>query len=701
MLVPTTLMGAALPLATRVCIDQLRTVGRRVGSVFSANTLGNVAGAAATGFLLLPGLGLEWTLIVGSVLSGLLAVAISWAWRPRGKGPAWKGLRDAVRPGSPREGARVWPVLLAGVSLLAVLRLWSYPSWDARLMQFGLYRWEHKYDFPSWEAFAQSRSGARLLYARDGAHASVTVESVSVPRGGEDLVLRVNGKPDASSVVDLPSQLLVGHIAMFLHPHPERAMVVGLGSGATAGAVLRHPGVSVDVAEISPEVVEAAARFESVNDAVLRNPGFRLFLLDAREFLLLQRDRYDVIVSEPTNVWVPGVASLFTKDFYTVVRSRLKPGGLFAQWLQLYSEDPRIVGAVVRSLCEVFPFVSAWVVSDADLILIAGGERPRFDPVRFAERVRQVGPGRAFTSPNSMVALLDEPLVILASELATDRALRLHWPPGSAPVLYDLFPRLEFAAARAQFQGATYPLENDIDERLHPTAPEPLFLEEYLRVFPLDPGERSRIIDAFSRLSFGYGRLARSLATSRILEGREDPSRILPLVDELVAKAYVVRDLATELDQAAPPGQARLCREYLRAASDVLLGSASVLAPPGTRDLESRIDACAAQHPELSDELRLGLFQGLAAAGVTQPALRRLRTLEAEGVLDRLLGRERARLLLLGARLEARAGHLDEARRWAERAAQADAASSEASRFLGALGSLPRTKAAPGSGGEG
>jgi predicted membrane-bound spermidine synthase len=688
MLVPTTLMGAALPLATRVCIDQFGTLGRKVGSVFSANTLGNVAGAAVTGFLLLPRLGLERTLIVGSILSGLLAVIILWAWRPQGRGSAWRALVDAVRPGSARVGPSLWPLALAGVGLMAAFRLWSYPSWDARLMQFGLYRWERKYDFPSWEAFVASRAGARVLYARDGAHASVTVESVSVPAGPPDLVLRINGKPDATSVTDLPSQLLVGHIGMFLHPRPQRVMVVGLGSGATVGAVLRHPGASVDVAEISPEVVEAAGWFERINDGVLRNPRFRLFPLDAREFLLLQRNRYDVIVSEPTNVWIPGVASLFTRDFYTVVRSRLEPGGLFAQWLQLYSGDPRIVAAVVRSLGEVFPFVSAWIVNDADLILLAGRERPPFEPREFGERVRRVRPGSGFSSPNAMVGLLDDPLVILAGQLATDQALRLRWPAGSAPALRDLFPSMEFAAARAQFQGVTYAVENDLDERLHRTAHERLFLEEYLSRFPLDEPEQARIITSFSQLSLGYARLARSLAANAILEGREDPGQVLPLADEVVAKAYLARTLAAELDRAPSAGRGKLCTDYLRVATDALRGSASVLAVPPTRELEARIDACAVELPKRAEELRLDLFQGLAAAGATGPALLRLKALDTDGVLERLEGRERARILLLGAKLEVQAGRLEPARRLAERATRSDRANLEASRFLSALGSL-------------
>jgi hypothetical protein len=155
-----------------------------------------------------------------------------------------------------------------------------------------------------------------------------------------------------------------------------------------------------------------------------------------------------------------------------------------------------------------------------------------------------------------------------------------------------------------------------------------------------------------------------------------------------VAKAYLARALAAELDRSPSPGRGKLCTDYLRVATDALRGSASVLATPPTRDLESRIDACAVQFPERAEELRLGLFQGLAAAGATGPALLRLKTLDTDGLLDRLVARERARLLLLGAKLEVQAGRLEQARRLAERANRSDRANLEASRFLSALGSL-------------
>src|SRR6185295_2107434 len=119
---------------------------------------------------------------------------------------------------------------------------------------------------------------------------------------------------------------------------------------------------------------------------VLDNPRMNLSVMDAREFLLLSRENYDVIVSEPTNVWVPGVASLFTREFYGLVRARLRPGGIFAQWIHLYASDRELVASVAGEVSRAFPYVTAWVVK-ADFILVASDQPPVLDPDVFARRL--------------------------------------------------------------------------------------------------------------------------------------------------------------------------------------------------------------------------------------------------------------------------------------------------------------------------
>src|SRR4029453_13731812 len=152
-----------------------------------------------------------------------------------------------------------------------------------------------------------------------------------------------------------------------------------------------------DVAEISPEMVEAARHFTGVNDDVLKNPRLSLYVIDAREFLLLSRKKYDVIVSEPTNVWIPGVSTLFTRDFYRVVRSRLAPGGVFSQWLQSYNVNDQIVASTLASLREVFPYVSLWCVRDIDLVFLASDRKPTLDAAELNRRFAQVRPAEGLS----------------------------------------------------------------------------------------------------------------------------------------------------------------------------------------------------------------------------------------------------------------------------------------------------------------
>ena len=402
MLVPTTLIGAALPLASRVCVERVEVVGRRVGDVFSANTVGTVLGAGITGFVLLPWLGVEHTLRLGCAVSAALGVTLLWAWRPA------------------RAGWLPAAAVLGGLMVAGALG----PGWDPRLMQAGLFRWGSTGHVRSWQAFRRMALRDPYLYSRDGMDGTVSVQKVS----DTSLNLRVNGKVDAS-VDDMATQLMVGHVPMFMHPHPQRVMVVGLGCGATAAAVLRHPGVSADVAEISPEMVEAARYFGPWNDGVLQNPHMALHVIDAREFLLLTSQRYDVIVSEPTNVWVPGVANLFTRDFYRVVHSRLQPGGLFAQWMQVYSAEPAMVASVVASLRAEFPYVSAWLVKETDLILLAGDARPPFDPDRFAARLEAMKPVDGLPSPpRSTLGMFLHPVLFLSHQVGSSQGLEVSWP---------------------------------------------------------------------------------------------------------------------------------------------------------------------------------------------------------------------------------------------------------------------------------
>ena len=156
-----------------------------------------------------------------------------------------------------------------------------------------------------------------------------------------------------------------------LHPQPRDALVIGLGSGVTADAILASGEIQrLDVVEISPEVVEASAYFERENRGVLKKPGVRLLIGDGRSHLRLSDRQYDVIVSEPSNPWMAGVAALFTREFFEAARARLRSGGVFCQWAHTYEIAEEDLRSIVHTFASVFPDGTMWLVGESDLLLI-------------------------------------------------------------------------------------------------------------------------------------------------------------------------------------------------------------------------------------------------------------------------------------------------------------------------------------------
>jgi spermidine synthase len=678
MILPTILIGATLPLASRICTDRLESVGRRVGDVFAANTVGTVLGAVLTGFVALPVLGVERSLMVGAALSGLLGVVLLGTWRPSGPDRPLPALREAWRPESLDVGPRLWPTAL-GLVALATASVALRPAWDPRLLQPGLYRWEVGHPFKSWDEFKADARKDTYLFSKDGADATVSVIETATGRG-----LLVNGKPDASTYFpDILTQTLVAHLPMFLHRDPHSAMVVGLGSGATASAILLHPGSTVDVAEISPEVVSAAAYFSSLNGGILHDPRMSLKIVDGREFLLLSPRRYDVIVSEPTNLWVPGVSALFTRDFYSVVDKRLAEGGIFSQWLHVYVSDADMVTSVASSLSEVFPYVSAWMIGDLDVIFVASRERPDFRPDVFVDRFQKTAPWRHVPATDSRARILQEPLLFLAGQVASGEAVRAWCSPARGGVYRDFRPRLEFQAARAQFLAHHYPFLENLDERVVRLAAEPLFLEAFLERYPLDSPGQARLFGALQSFGGTYQQLGNRIALAALLRG--DQSLLLRLPPEEAGRALLLDRLAGQLDRGPAPD---LCSDYLRILGKVLPEATSVFARPPWEKAAERVEACAAVAGADAAIFRADLAAILAASEV-KGALDRIRSLAQDGSLTRLDPERRQRLLLGAAALEFQEGRREQALSWVAEALKENPSSAAAHRLERGLAPPP------------
>ena len=343
LILPTTMcLGAAFPLALRLVDDPLRAAERRFSVLYALNTIGAVLGSLAAGFVLIPRLGLQYTMTV--VSSGLVVAALVVA--------VWAGLTSADRMRS---------ILASG---LATLIIALSPSWDRALLASGVYLYA-PFVPKDLDLETQLKAGT-LLYYREGA-----VATVSVKRLTGTTSLAVDGKTDASNRGDMLTQKLIAHLPLLLHENPREVAIVGLGSGVTVGSALRHPISRADVIELSREVVEASQHFVSENHDALRDPRTHLIVGDGRSHLVLSSRQYDVVISEPSNPWIAGVASLFTREFFQTVRDRLAPGGIVCQWANTYNISDADLRAIVATFRSVFPDATAWLVGGDDLLLLA------------------------------------------------------------------------------------------------------------------------------------------------------------------------------------------------------------------------------------------------------------------------------------------------------------------------------------------
>lgn len=337
--------GYQFPLLIGLLGSGRRRVGREVGLAYAWNTAGAILGSLAGGFGLLPLLSAPgaWRWVAGLlVLLALAALAL-----------------DRSRP-----GRKLVPAVCAG--LAAGLLLAPGPSAVWRHGGIGAGRMQADFTDPNEQRRAFDAIRATLIWEADGRESSVALLA------SDQYAFLVNGKSDGSARNDAPTTVFIGMVGAFLHPEPKNSMVIGLGTGTTAGWLADVPTMErVDVAEIEPEIARVAEACWAVNRGVMDNPKVRLFFGDARELLMTSDQRYDLIASEPSNPYRAGISSLFSQEFYVAVLERLSADGLFLQWLQGYEIDNALVRTAYATLASVFPHVETWQIHRNDLLLVA------------------------------------------------------------------------------------------------------------------------------------------------------------------------------------------------------------------------------------------------------------------------------------------------------------------------------------------
>jgi len=399
-LVPTILLGAAFPAALQLVQGEIG-VGRRVGSVIALNTAGGIAGTLLTGFLLVPKLGLVRTL-------GVLAIAASVI-----------GIFAVYRGAKSYRRVR-WVVVSLGVAALFGGILTPQNRF-ARLL-------------------VTTRGGGSLVFYEESKGGTVSVlQQHTGPNVFRRLYIQgVSNSGDA--VPSLRYMRLQSLLPLIIHKgEPHSALVIGFGTGITAGALLQYPDLTQRVcAELLPAVVRAGPLFRGNYDAA-SSPGLQIRMRDGRQELLKNSERYDLITLEPPPPSAAGVSNLYSSDFYALAGKRLQPNGLFAQWLPIATQNDEDTRSLVRSFLNSFPYATLWTTELHEMLLI-GSFSPidlnidqiadRFNKPQVAEALGEVG--------------IDSPAALMATWVTGREGLE-RYAADALPVTDDR-PRIEYAA---------------------------------------------------------------------------------------------------------------------------------------------------------------------------------------------------------------------------------------------------------------
>ena len=335
------LWGASFPLAIAAVVGPGQDAGRLVGRVYAANTVGAIAGSALFSVVVIPNFGTqraEQLLIVTAIASA--AVVFFSLVRSDARD---RQLRRHSRPAP--EATRNAAAILAAF-VVAIVLATTVPKVPDGLVAYGRF-------------LSTYTTEPKYLYVGEGMNSSIAVSEMS--NGVRNF--HVAGKVEASSEPqDMRLQRMLGHISALLDRDPQSVLVVGFGAGVTAGSFVLHPGIKrIVICEIEPLIPKVVAKyFTRENYNVVNDPRVQIVYDDARHFILTSKEKFDVITSDPIHPWVKGAATLYTKEYFELVKKHLRPGGVVTQWVPLYESYPGVVKSEIATFFKVFPDGTVW-----------------------------------------------------------------------------------------------------------------------------------------------------------------------------------------------------------------------------------------------------------------------------------------------------------------------------------------------------
>jgi spermidine synthase len=415
MLPATFTAGMTLPLFTYALLRQGEGE-RGIGRVYSANTVGAIVGVLLAVHWVMPAVGVKGLIGAGALLDMLVGLALLAMSRPR----LW-------RFELPLAAASAGSLFLAAMVGI---------RFDPLVMASGVYR----------TGAPRMAEGSQALYYRDGKTASVALVK------GNSTSIITNGKPDASIQMDngQPSrdeltQILAAALPLSLHPQARDVAVIGFGSGMTSHVLLGARTLArLDTIEIERSMVEAARGFGPFVERAYKDPRSHIHIDDAKTYFSSHNSRYDVIVSEPSNPWVSGVANLFSDEFYQHALGHLRQDGILVQWLQLYETNVTLLSSVFQALSKHFKYYAVFSTINEDSIVVASNSR-RLDKLD----------GWIFEEPDVRDSLARAGLKSLEDlrvrRIGGEALLRPWFAATGAPVNSDYFPYLSHNAPKARY----------------------------------------------------------------------------------------------------------------------------------------------------------------------------------------------------------------------------------------------------------
>jgi spermidine synthase len=357
---PAILWGASFPLALAAVAAPGEDPGRLVGGIYAANTLGAIVGALSVSLALIPWIGTrdsQRVLLLVSALSALLVLA-----------PHARKLRSKALAAG----------LLASM-VVAGLLAWSVDAIPGELIAYG-------------RRIAISAGKARILYTAEGRNSSVAISQWNDGATEVD----VNGHVEATTEpYDMKLQRTVGHLPALLHPHPQSVLGIGFGAGVSAGTFTTYPSIkTIAICEIEPIIPPISTRYFGREDYdVLHNPRTRIVYDDARHYVLTTPEKFDIIASDPLDVFVKGTAALYSKEYFQVVKRHLNPGGMFTLYVPLYESDVRTVKSEMATFMEVFPYGTVWANTvngqGYDMVFLGQAEPLKIDLDEIEQRLNR------------------------------------------------------------------------------------------------------------------------------------------------------------------------------------------------------------------------------------------------------------------------------------------------------------------------